>query len=319
MANDVTFRLNGDARTVSSAPDTPLLYVLTDELALQGPRFGCGLGQCGSCSVLVNGRETRSCITRLSAVAGKSVTTLEGLPAWYAGERRLPIAPALHPVQQALHRRAGAAVRLLLQRHDHQGVGAARTDAAADRGADSHRAERSPLPVRHLPAGGQGGSPCGSVDGVVMSNRRDFLKASGTLIVGFSLGDRLLGQEPPAAPGRSVDLANVDTWLAIHARQHRHGVYRLRRAGPGRLDRAAAGGRRGTRSRSVAIEDRAARDGRDTKPGRHLLERGDQSRLATSAQRGSRGAPRAAAARRRAAGRAARPPRCQPRYGLGQR
>lgn len=102
MPNDLTFTVNGEKRTVSSAPDTPLLYVLTDELALQGPRFGCGLGQCGSCSVLVNGVEARSCQTRVSAVAGKSVTTLEGLPAWYAAQKKLATPPALHPVQQAL-------------------------------------------------------------------------------------------------------------------------------------------------------------------------------------------------------------------------
>jgi aerobic-type carbon monoxide dehydrogenase small subunit (CoxS/CutS family) len=102
MADQLAFTLNGTRRTVSSAPDTPLLYVLTDELALQGPRFGCGLGQCGSCSVLVNGAEIRSCQTRVSAVAGKSITTLEGLPEWYAAQRKLPGAPALHPVQQAL-------------------------------------------------------------------------------------------------------------------------------------------------------------------------------------------------------------------------
>ena len=102
MADAVTLTLNGEARTVSSAPDTPLLYVLTDELALQGPRYGCGLGQCGSCSVLVNDVEARSCLTPLSAVAGKSVTTLEGLPAWYAARKQLAPAPALHPVQQAI-------------------------------------------------------------------------------------------------------------------------------------------------------------------------------------------------------------------------
>ena len=102
MADELTLKVNGETRIVSSAPDTPLLYVLTDELALQGPRFGCGLGQCGSCSVLANGAESRSCLTPVAAVAGKSVTTLEGLPAWYAAERRLAATPALHPVQQAL-------------------------------------------------------------------------------------------------------------------------------------------------------------------------------------------------------------------------
>lgn len=100
MATELT--INGQRRTAASAPDTPLLYVLTDELALQGPRFGCGLGQCGSCSVLINGVEARSCQTPLSAAAGKTVTTLEGLPAWYAAQKKLAAPPALHPVQQAL-------------------------------------------------------------------------------------------------------------------------------------------------------------------------------------------------------------------------
>jgi len=102
MASELRIKINEQVRTVSSAPDTPLLYVLTDELHMQGPRFGCGLGQCGSCSVLVNGVEMRSCMTKVSAVTGKSVTTLEGLPDWYAAQKKLAKAPALHPVQQAI-------------------------------------------------------------------------------------------------------------------------------------------------------------------------------------------------------------------------
>src|SRR5204862_2369091 len=102
MATELKIKINEQMRTVSSEPDTPLLNVLTDELNLQGPRFGCGLGQCGSCSVLVNGVETRSRITKVSAVAGKSVTTLEGLPAWYAAQKKLATVPALHPVQEAI-------------------------------------------------------------------------------------------------------------------------------------------------------------------------------------------------------------------------
>ena len=102
MANDLKIRVNERLFTVDAAPDTPLLYVLMNDLNLQGPRFGCGLGQCGSCSVLVNGVETRSCRTAVSAVEGKSVTTLEGLPQWYADQKKLSYVPELHPVQQAM-------------------------------------------------------------------------------------------------------------------------------------------------------------------------------------------------------------------------
>jgi aerobic-type carbon monoxide dehydrogenase small subunit (CoxS/CutS family) len=102
MATPIKIRVNDQSRTVSASPDTPLLYVLSNELSLRGPRFGCGLGQCGSCSVLINGVETRSCMTPLSAVGNKSVTTLEGIPAWYAAQKKLTKAPDLHPVQQAM-------------------------------------------------------------------------------------------------------------------------------------------------------------------------------------------------------------------------
>src|SRR5438876_4201854 len=102
MANELKLIVNEQVRMVAARPDTPLLYVLMNDLNLQGPRFGCGLGQCGSCSVLVNGVETRSCLTPVSTVAAKWITTLEGLPAWYAAQKKLPRAPALHPVQQAM-------------------------------------------------------------------------------------------------------------------------------------------------------------------------------------------------------------------------
>jgi len=102
MADQTTLLLNGAEVAVTSTPDTPLLYVLSDELQLQGPRFGCGLAQCGSCSVLVDGVETRSCVTPFSAVAGKRVTTLEGLPALYAEAQGLERVPRFTPLQQAL-------------------------------------------------------------------------------------------------------------------------------------------------------------------------------------------------------------------------
>jgi nicotinate dehydrogenase subunit A len=81
MAKKVTLTVNGRRHTVKSAPDTKLLTVLREELGLQGPRFGCGLSQCGACTVHVEGEAVRACIVPATAVAGKKVTTLEGLGA----------------------------------------------------------------------------------------------------------------------------------------------------------------------------------------------------------------------------------------------
>src|SRR3954467_12243185 len=98
---DLNIKVNGRTVPVSGAPDTPLLYVLTNELELRGPRFGCGLAQCGSCSVLADGVEIRSRVPPVANVANKAVTTLEGLPALYAQQEGLAQPPALHPLQQA--------------------------------------------------------------------------------------------------------------------------------------------------------------------------------------------------------------------------
>ncbi len=89
--------VNGVHHRADAEPDTPLLSVLRDDLDLTGTKYGCGEGQCGACTVLIEGEPARSCITRLSSVAGKRITTIEGLA---TGDR-------LHPVQEAfLH--AGA-------------------------------------------------------------------------------------------------------------------------------------------------------------------------------------------------------------------
>ena len=76
----VAITVNGVNREIQSPDDTPLLYILRNDLELTGPQFGCGLSQCGACSVLVEGKEVRSCVMPLSAVADKEITTLEGLP-----------------------------------------------------------------------------------------------------------------------------------------------------------------------------------------------------------------------------------------------
>ena len=80
MADKLALSVNGAQHLVSAAPDTPLLYVLRNELKLSGPRMGCGMAQCGACAVLVDGEEVRSCIAPLSSAVGKQVTTIEGLP-----------------------------------------------------------------------------------------------------------------------------------------------------------------------------------------------------------------------------------------------
>jgi nicotinate dehydrogenase subunit A len=87
----IALTVNSVSHTVDVDPTTPLLYVLSDDLGLRGPKFGCGLGQCGSCTVIVSGRAIRSCMTPVSAVSGAKITTLEGL-----GTAERP-----HPIQQA--------------------------------------------------------------------------------------------------------------------------------------------------------------------------------------------------------------------------
>jgi nicotinate dehydrogenase subunit A len=87
----INLKVNGKVHAVDVDPTTPLLYVLSDDLALNGPKFGCGLGQCGACTVIVKGQAIRSCITPVKSVEGAEITTLEGL-----GTIEKP-----HPLQQA--------------------------------------------------------------------------------------------------------------------------------------------------------------------------------------------------------------------------
>ena len=87
----LTLKVNGQSHSLDLDPETPLLYVLGDDLGLRGPKFGCGLGQCGACTVIVKGEAIRSCITPVAAVAGSEITTIEGL-----GTIEKP-----HPIQKA--------------------------------------------------------------------------------------------------------------------------------------------------------------------------------------------------------------------------
>jgi nicotinate dehydrogenase subunit A len=91
VPNELTLTVNGKAHAVQAAPDTPLLYVLRNELGLNSPQFGCGLEQCGACTVLVGAQARQSCLLPVSEVGNAAITTLEGLSV--EGE--------LHPVQRA--------------------------------------------------------------------------------------------------------------------------------------------------------------------------------------------------------------------------
>jgi nicotinate dehydrogenase subunit A len=75
----ISLKINGRVHIVDAEPVTPLLYVLSDDLQLRGPKFGCGLGQCGACSVIIDGRAVRSCVMPVSAVNQREITTLEGI------------------------------------------------------------------------------------------------------------------------------------------------------------------------------------------------------------------------------------------------
>src|ERR1700722_7916162 len=91
MMPSISLKVNGQVHTVNLDPTTPLLYALSDDLQLRGPKFGCGLAQCGACTVIVKGEAIRSCVTPVQSVANSEITTLEGL-----GTPEKP-----HPIQQA--------------------------------------------------------------------------------------------------------------------------------------------------------------------------------------------------------------------------
>jgi isoquinoline 1-oxidoreductase alpha subunit len=95
-----TLSVNGKQETVSAVEGTMLLYVLRDQLGLKGPKFGCGLSECGACAVLANGKQIRSCVTPLSTVGSQKIVTLEGLADSYDGPGKTEDGQ-LHPLQQA--------------------------------------------------------------------------------------------------------------------------------------------------------------------------------------------------------------------------
>src|SRR5713226_1051244 len=122
MAKVTALNVNGKKMTVDVASTVSLLSVLRNDLGLTGSKYGCGEGQCGACTVLIDGQPTRSCITQVGRAGGKQITTIEGL------ERD----GKLHPLQEAFIK--ADAMRLLHFRNDHVGCGAACQDPAAKQG-----------------------------------------------------------------------------------------------------------------------------------------------------------------------------------------
>ena len=239
MASKLKIKVNGLVHNVTASLDTPLLYVLHNELHLHGPRFGCGLAQCGACSVLLDGKEIRSCVTPVAAVSGKAITTLEGMPALYANARgTTAAAPRAASAAAGVDRRAGAALRLLPERDDDPGRRPAGDHEAPDGGADPHRDERPPLPLRHVsahpdgdPEGRRGDGEGREVAMTEMLNkefsRKTFLKGGGAMVVALSVRRRGAGRDRqhavrPARPAGLPAEPEHDRRVARHPRRQ-HG------------------------------------------------------------------------------------------------
>ena len=206
-------KVNGQAHALDADPATPLLWVLRDHLDLTGTKYGCGIAQCGACTVHVDGEATRSCITPLAAVAGKSITTIEGLSA-----------DASHPVQQAWIEHDVPQCGYCQSGQIMGCRGAPRAQRRADGRRHRYRDDQR-LPLRDVPACAQRHPPCGGTGsdrrpqrgkrrGCGM-NRRRFLKATATSAGGLMVAFHLpaLGN---ARPFEAVDGAGeINAWLVI--------------------------------------------------------------------------------------------------------
>ena len=304
MAN-ITLRVNGKTHTVDVEPATPLLYVLRNDLGLQGPRFGCGLGQCGACTVLIKGEAVRSCVQAGVGRAG----------------RRDHDARRARPERQAasgaagVDRRAGAAVRLLPERPDPHRQGAARQEPESDRRARSARAMQGALcrcmtyyrvqaaikrAAKAMAArtADQPGRRGGAHDALAETSSR----RSGMLVVGFSARRRAVGHARwPGAAGQAPgpypdpDFRQLDSWIVI--REDNTATFYV-----GKTD---LGQGTGTAFRQIMADELdIAYDKTSVRDGQHRRHRrsGRVGRIRRAADRRLADAPR----RRRSAPRAAR-------------
>ncbi len=219
----ITLKVNGQERAVPADLAYPLQFALRDDLGLTGTKFGCGMAQCGCCTVLLDGQPVRSCVTPVTSAVGKEITTIEGLGA--LGRHPAP-APA------GLDRRPGAPVRLLPVGSDHGGRRPAAGEPRAQRGPDPPGAGRPHLPLRDLQPHRAGRAarrrPHERPDGLAMPtvSRRTFLRttalAGGGLVLWFTQPAATpmpaLAQSAPARGGGGFGGAipkDVDSWLKV--------------------------------------------------------------------------------------------------------
>ena len=270
--------LNGKSVTIDAEPDTPLLYVLRDDLELNGAKFGCGLGQCGACTVLVDGEPVFSCLT--------PICVLRGPRDHHA--RRAGHAREAGPRAARLHRGAGGAVRLLHPRHDDAGAGAAQAQPRPRPTREIREAhEPESVPLRHAHAHPARAS---AARGAAMKARDEAARVSaapaGALVAAFSrrrarrrllaaacAGAGTVGEAPrrhPQLPGSLAQRADARCLDPHRRRRPGHRLHRQGRARPGHQDGADPGRRRGARRSSPArIKLDHRRHGRDARRGLH--------------------------------------------------
>ena len=206
----ISLKVNGHAHEVDVPPETPLLYVLSDELQLRGPKFGCGLAQCGACTVIIQGKAVRSCVMPVSAVKNREITTLEGI-----GTPEKP-----HAIQQAFIDEGAAQCGFCLS-----GViltAKALLDEnpkASDEQIREALVERSmPVFCAHAHDARDQALP-GEARMKKEFSRRDFLKTSGALVVSFSAASVMepfaTAQGPFDTHPSHVNPEKLDSWLAV--------------------------------------------------------------------------------------------------------
>jgi hypothetical protein len=230
----VELKVNGRSYQVDVEPETPLLWALRENVGLTGTKYGCGVAQCGSCTVHVDGQPVRSCTLQVGDAAGKQITTIEGLAA----------GATMHKVQKAWIEHDVPQCGYLPERHDHGRGGATQREAQADR-RRHRRGDHQHLPLRHLPAGARGDPRRGQgVRETAMTiktqmKRRTFLIGAAAAGGGLALGlDLPFG--PKVAQASAESGPEVTAWVVI--KPDDTVVIRIARSemGQGTLDRARA-------------------------------------------------------------------------------